>query len=158
MVLGGDFIARDGNREVPDVSGLGPDGTRVVTCRGGVHLVSSNRSCIQGGKRPTKIGNEIVDDIQTMKTGPRAELRAFTDAQAWLRVFRLPAYAPDPNPVEGIWPVLKGGVLADLASHHRQSELPQTCPSAATRHPRPAVVAARVLRHGSGITVRVTLP
>ena len=24
-------------------------------------------------------------------------------AQAWLRVFRLPAYAPDLNPVEGIW-------------------------------------------------------
>jgi hypothetical protein len=45
----------------------------------------------------------------------RAELRAFTDAQAWLRVFRLPAYAPDLNPVEGIWPVLKGGVLANLA-------------------------------------------
>jgi len=44
-----------------------------------------------------------------------AELRAFTGAQAWLRVFRLPAYAPDLNPVEGIWPVLKGGVLANLA-------------------------------------------
>jgi len=28
------------------------------------------------------------------------ELRAFTGAQAWLRVFRLPAYAPDLNPVE----------------------------------------------------------
>ena len=29
-----------------------------------------------------------------------AELRDFTGAQAWLRVFRLPAYAPDLNPVE----------------------------------------------------------
>jgi DDE superfamily endonuclease len=37
------------------------------------------------------------------------ELRAFTGAQAWLRVFRLPAYAPDLNPVEGIWSVLKRG-------------------------------------------------
>src|SRR5215472_17306563 len=45
----------------------------------------------------------------------RAELRDFTGAQAWLRVFRLPAYAPDLNPVEGIWSVLKGGVLANLA-------------------------------------------
>src|SRR5215472_18337679 len=45
----------------------------------------------------------------------RAELRAFTGAQAWLRVFRLPAYAPDLNPVEGVWSVLKGGVLANLA-------------------------------------------
>jgi hypothetical protein len=45
----------------------------------------------------------------------RAELRAFTSAQAWLRVFRLPAYAPDLNPVEGIWSLLKRGVLAKLA-------------------------------------------
>ena len=41
--------------------------------------------------------------------------RAFTSAQAWLRVYRLPAYAPDLNPVEGIWSALKGGVLANLA-------------------------------------------
>ena len=45
----------------------------------------------------------------------KAELRAFTDTQAWLRVFRLPAYAPDLNPVEGIWSVLKRGDLANLA-------------------------------------------
>ena len=30
-------------------------------------------------------------------------------------MFRLPSYAPDLNPVEGIWSVLKGGVLANLA-------------------------------------------
>jgi transposase len=45
----------------------------------------------------------------------KVHLRAFTGAQAWLRVFRLPAYAPDLNPVEGIWSVLKRGVLANLA-------------------------------------------
>jgi transposase len=28
---------------------------------------------------------------------------------------RLPAYAPDLNPVEGIWSVLKRGLLANLA-------------------------------------------
>ena len=42
-------------------------------------------------------------------------LRAFTAAQAWLRVFQLPSYAPDLNPVEGIWSVLKRGALANLA-------------------------------------------
>jgi len=42
-------------------------------------------------------------------------LRAFTGAQAWLWVFRLPAHAPDLDPVEGIWPVLNRGVLANLA-------------------------------------------
>jgi transposase len=45
----------------------------------------------------------------------RAELRAFTSAQPWLRVFQLPSYAPDLNPLEGIWSVLKRGVLANLA-------------------------------------------
>jgi len=45
----------------------------------------------------------------------RAELRAFTAAQPWLRVFQLPSYAPDLNPVEGIWSVLKRGALANLA-------------------------------------------
>ena len=30
-------------------------------------------------------------------------------------MFQLPAYAPDLNLVEGIWPVLKRGVLANLA-------------------------------------------
>ena len=44
-----------------------------------------------------------------------ADLRAFTSGQPWLRVFQLPAYTPDLNPVEGIWSVLKRGVLANLA-------------------------------------------
>jgi transposase len=39
----------------------------------------------------------------------RAELRAFTAAQPWLEVFQLPSYAPDLNPVEGIWSALKRG-------------------------------------------------
>ena len=30
-------------------------------------------------------------------------------------MFQLPTYAPDLNPVEGIWSVLKRGVLANLA-------------------------------------------
>ena len=54
----------------------------------------------------------IWDNLNVHK---RAELRAFTGAQPWLRVFWLPAYAPDLNPVEGIWSVLKRGVLANLA-------------------------------------------
>ena len=55
----------------------------------------------------------LIWDNLNVHLGP--ELRAFTIAQAWLRVFRLPAYAPDLNPVEGIWSVLKRGVLANLA-------------------------------------------
>jgi len=40
----------------------------------------------------------LIWDNLNVHLGP--ELRAFTIAQAWLRVFRLPAYAPDLNPVE----------------------------------------------------------
>ena len=39
---------------------------------------------------------------------------------AWLRVYRLPAYAPDLNPAEGIWSLLKRAIAnfaaADVAS------------------------------------------
>ena len=60
-------------------------------------------------------GGNVVLIWDNLNVHLKAELRAFTGAQAWLRVFRLPAYAPDLNPVEGIWSVLKRGVLANLA-------------------------------------------
>jgi hypothetical protein len=34
----------------------------------------------------------------------------------WLTVVQLPSYAPELNPVEGIWSVIKGTVLANLAA------------------------------------------
>ncbi|MFC3982704.1 transposase [Streptosporangium jomthongense] len=43
-------------------------------------------------------------------------MRAAIEARAWLTVFRLPAYAPELNPAEGVWSVLKRG-LANLAAH-----------------------------------------
>jgi transposase len=43
-------------------------------------------------------------------------MQAFLVTQRdWLVVERLPAYAPDLNPVEGLWSNLKGQELADLA-------------------------------------------
>jgi hypothetical protein len=45
-------------------------------------------------------GGNVVLVWDNLNVHWRAELRAFTGAQAWLRVFRLPAYAPDLNPVE----------------------------------------------------------
>jgi hypothetical protein len=42
----------------------------------------------------------------------RAHLAAQRD---WLTVERLPAYAPELNPVEGLWANLKGGELANFA-------------------------------------------
>ncbi|WP_322756737.1 transposase [Frankia sp. Cas3] len=45
-----------------------------------------------------------------------AEMAAFVAANAlWLTVVQLPSYAPDLNPVEGVWSVLKGGEIANRA-------------------------------------------
>jgi hypothetical protein len=42
------------------------------------------------------------------------KMRAHLDAQrGWLTVERLPAYAPELNPVEYLWANLKGGELAN---------------------------------------------
>ena len=60
-------------------------------------------------------GGVIVLIWDNLNVHLRAELREFTAAQPWLRVFQLPSYAPGLNPVEGIWSVLKRGVLASLA-------------------------------------------
>jgi len=44
-------------------------------------------------------------------------LKAFAAEHAdWLTIVQLPAYAPDLNPTEGIWSLLKRGVLANLAA------------------------------------------
>ena len=60
-------------------------------------------------------GGVIVLVWDNLNVHLHAQLRSFTSAQEWLRVFQLPSYAPDLNPVEGIWSVLKRGALANLA-------------------------------------------
>jgi hypothetical protein len=50
-----------------------------------------------------------------LNTHISAVMRAFTDAHDdWLTVVRLPAYAPDLNPAEGVWANMKNG-LGNLA-------------------------------------------
>ena len=45
------------------------------------------------------------------------DMRAFIDRQrSWLQVERLPGYAPELNPVEGLWANLKGVELANQAA------------------------------------------
>jgi len=46
-----------------------------------------------------------------LNTHISAAMRTFIDAHAdWLTVVRLPAYAPDLNPVEGMWAQMKNGL------------------------------------------------
>lgn len=43
----------------------------------------------------------------------RAMTEFLTGCRAWLRAERLPAYAPELNPVEGLWGTVKGTKLAN---------------------------------------------
>src|ERR1019366_4248435 len=53
-----------------------------------------------------------------LNTHISAVMRAFTDAHDdWLTVVRLPAYAPDLNPAEGVWANMKNG-LGNLAARN----------------------------------------
>ena len=58
-------------------------------------------------------GGNVVLLLDNPNVHLKTELRAFTSAQPWLRMFQLPSYAPDLNPVEGIWSSLKRGSLAN---------------------------------------------
>ncbi len=44
-----------------------------------------------------------------------AGMREYAAAHDWLTVVQLPSYAPDLNPVEGIWSLLRRGPLANTA-------------------------------------------
>ena len=48
----------------------------------------------------------LVWDNLNAHVGPT--MRAFIDGRPWLTAFRLPAYAPELNPAEGVWANLKG--------------------------------------------------
>ncbi len=50
--------------------------------------------------KPQLPGGVIVLVWDNLNVHLRAELRAFTGTRSWLRVFQLPSYAPDLNPVE----------------------------------------------------------
>jgi transposase len=51
-----------------------------------------------------------------LNTHISATMRAFIEAHPdWLTEVRLPAYAPDLNPVEGVWASMKNG-LGNLAA------------------------------------------
>jgi len=59
----------------------------------------------------------IVQVWDNVNTHVSAVMRAFIDAhRQWLTVVQLPAYAPDLNPVEGVWSVVKNG-LGNLAGN-----------------------------------------
>jgi DDE superfamily endonuclease len=59
-------------------------------------------------------GGKIVLVWDNLNTHAQAENLAL-GSRTWLHTCRLPPYAPDLNPLEGIWSVIKRGPLANLS-------------------------------------------
>lgn len=54
----------------------------------------------------------IWDNLNVHKA---ADLQKFAESRDWLNIYYLPPYAPDLNPVEGIWSLLRRGWLSNAA-------------------------------------------
>ncbi|WP_458860719.1 transposase, partial [Streptomyces kunmingensis] len=54
----------------------------------------------------------IWDNLNTHRT---AGMRKYAAEHDWLTIIQLPSYAPELNPVEGIWSLLRRGPLANTA-------------------------------------------
>ncbi|MFF0630784.1 transposase, partial [Streptomyces sp. NPDC004296] len=44
-----------------------------------------------------------------------ADLRKYAEGHDWLTIVQLPSFAPDLNPVEGIWSLLRRRYMANVA-------------------------------------------
>jgi transposase len=62
-----------------------------------------------------QLGGPIVLIWDNLNTHLTAGMREFTADRPWLTVFQLPSYAPDLNPVEGVWSLLRRGWLSNTA-------------------------------------------
>ncbi|MFF4331383.1 transposase [Streptomyces sp. NPDC001591] len=74
-----------------------------------------------------QLGGPIVLVWDNVRLHLTAGMREFIDANAeWLTVFQLPTYAPDLNPTEGVWSLVKRDIgnlaAADLAPNHPRRE------------------------------------
>lgn len=62
-----------------------------------------------------QLGGPIVLVWDNLTTHHDTAMRTLIAARTWLTVYRFPAYAPELNPVEGVWSHLKRG-LGNLAA------------------------------------------
>ncbi|GAA3273416.1 hypothetical protein GCM10010469_52470 [Streptomyces labedae] len=62
-----------------------------------------------------QLGGPIVLVWDNLNTHLTAGMRRYIADRDWLTVFQLPPYAPDLNPVEGIWSVLRRTTTANRA-------------------------------------------
>ncbi|MEU8695735.1 transposase [Streptomyces sp. NPDC048665] len=53
--------------------------------------------------------------VVRLNTHRAAGMRDYAAAHDWLTIIQLPSYAPDLNPVEGVWSLLRRGPMANTA-------------------------------------------
>lgn len=63
-----------------------------------------------------QLGGPVVLVWDNLNTHVSRRMRALVTARRWLTVYQLPPYAPELNPVEGVWSHLKRS-LANLTQH-----------------------------------------
>ncbi|GHB85147.1 hypothetical protein GCM10010347_65160 [Streptomyces cirratus] len=62
-----------------------------------------------------QLGGPIVLVWDNLNVHKDRRMREFIDAHDWITAYRLPPYAPDLNPVEGIWSILRRTSQANTA-------------------------------------------
>ncbi|WP_371800429.1 transposase [Streptomyces sp. NBC_01707] len=62
-----------------------------------------------------QLGGPVVLVWDNLNTHLAAGMKQYAADHDWLTVFQLPSYAPDLNPVEGIWSLLRRGPMANTA-------------------------------------------
>ncbi|TQJ92629.1 transposase [Streptomyces sp. SLBN-31] len=62
-----------------------------------------------------QLGGPIVLIWDNLNVHLAYGMRQFIARQDWLNVYQLPSYAPDLNPVEGVWSLLRRGWLSNIA-------------------------------------------
>jgi transposase len=120
---------------------------------------------VQAGNYDTNTLIEVLEGLRHFLGGEKATplwdglpahrstaMRAWLNTQrSWLVVERLPAYAPDLNPVEGLWSCLKAVELANLTSP-TLAEVIQQAHLGVERVRRTPQLAYSFLRH-TGLSV-----
>jgi transposase len=111
-----------GRRENLSVVGLicyHPDGRRVRLMVGHVTGAYTTAKLIRVLQRLPRLvdGAPVILVWDNLMTHRSRQMSSWPAGQAaWLRVVRLPGYAPELNPVEGLWSALKGHDLANYAA------------------------------------------
>ena len=98
-----------------------------------------------------QLGGPIVlvwDNVNVHTSGRMAER---IDARNWLTVFRLPTYAPELNPVEGVWSAMKSG-LVNLAKRDIDQLLKVVKRRLRRLQYRPATLAGFLAKTGLDLT------